>query len=635
VECSRRREPPWTRGKASGGKVRNVSRLARPHNPLALAALAVLLCSPALDLGFQLDDYFIRAALSDPPMFPEWSRSPAHVFAFFDGDPGFNRQARSAGSVPWWTAEDLRLAFFRPLSGLTHWLDFRLWPDHPLLMHAHSLLWLGACVAVAGVLFRQLRLPGAVAGLAGLLFAVDGGHGTPAAWLANRNALVACCFALLSLLAHHRWRLGWRPGIALAPLLLLLGLLGGELAVAAGGYLLGYALFLDRGGWKARALSLVPGAAVGLGWAMAYRALGYGAKHSMLYLDPADPFAFLPALVERGPILFFGQWALPADLHGFLSIAGRRVLWSAAVAVTALVGYLLAPLLRRDAHARFFATGMLLSLVPAAATFPGDRLLVLASFGGAGLLAQWLVAMLESRGAPSNPAPGSRMARLLFWPAIAIHLGLAPLGLLGASDGVRTLGDVAARAAATLPRDDQIAGQHLVLVNAPTAFLSSQSLLVSSFSGGQMPARVHTLGSSTAPMRVRRPDAVSLVIEPRGGYLPSPGSVVRGGEDGPRFFDPSHVFPTFDRLYRGDTRLAVGQRIPLGGLHVEVLSVTPDGRPEAVAFVFDRPLDDPGYRWLQWRGEGYAPFDPPAIGAEVELPGIDVWEGGADGSGPR
>lgn len=598
-----------------------MDRLTRPRHPLLLAALAVALSLPALGLGFQLDDHYLRLALSRPPQDPAWARPASDVFAFFKGDPAFTRQARDHASVPWWTAEELRLAFWRPLSGLTHGLDFSLWPASPAAMHAHSLLWLGACVAAAAVFYRRLELPPAAAGLAGLLFALDDGHGTPAAWIANRNALVASFFALLGLLAHHRWRAeGWRPGALLAPLCLALGLLGGEMALATGGYLLGYALFVDRGTWRARLATLLPGAVVGLGWALLYRGLGYGTRHSVLYVDPlGSPLEFAGALAERGPILFFGQWALPADLHGALSPAARQVLWLAACGLVAGVAALLWPLLRRERTARFLAAGLLLSLVPAAATFPSSRLLFLASLGGAGLLAQWLVA------AWARPAGG--LTRAVAWAAVALHVVLAPLGLLGAASGVELLGQVPTRAAATLPREPGLAGQHLLLVNTPSAFLSAQSLLEHGLSGGPRPARAHVLGSGLGALRVTRLDERRLALRPAGGYLAPPGSVARDGAPVPPPFDQHYILAIFDRLYLGHEGLVAGQRLALGGLAVEVPTLTADGRPAEARFLFEHPLEDPGYRWLEWHAGGYRAFAPPPVGVSVELPPPAVWPG--------
>jgi hypothetical protein len=590
-----------------------LDRLTRPRHPLVLAALAVVLSLPALGLGFQLDDHFLRVALTRPAPDPEWARSPFDVFAFFTGDARFTRHVRDAGSVPWWVADELKLAFWRPLSGLTHGLDFHLWPTSPALMHAHSLAWLGACVALCAVLFRQLALPPAAAALAALVFAIDDAHGTPAAWIANRNALVGTAFSLLCLITHHRWRAqGWRAGALLAPLALLLALLGGEIAVATGGYLLGYALFVDRASPRTRLLSLLPCAGLGLAWALAYRTLGYGTAASTLYVDPGrDPFRFLAALVDRAPLLLFGQWALPADLNGMFSVHAQRVFWVVSLAAAALVAAGLLPLLRREPLARFLGLGMVLSLVPASATFPSNRLLMLAGVGGAGLAGWWM-------------AEAARDGRRFLLAGLgAIHLVLAPFGLLGAAAGVRLLGEVPTRAAATLPKEPGLAAQHLVIVHAPSAFLASQSLLEHALGGGPAPRRAHVLGSGRMPVLVSRTDERTLVLEADGGYLPVAGSVGRDGAP-PAPVDQHHVLGIFDRLYR-DRGFEAGFRVEMAGLGVHVQAVTTDGWPLAVAFRLDQPLEDATYRWLQWRDGGYVPFPVPPVGASVRLPSPEAW----------
>src|SRR6185369_5071046 len=104
--------------------------------------------------------------------------------------------------LPWWSAPDLKLAFCRPLSALSLWLDYRLFPNSPALMHAESLLWFAALLGVVTFLYRRLLAPAWVAGLAALLYAVDPGHAVPVAWLANRNAVFATLFGVLALLAH-------------------------------------------------------------------------------------------------------------------------------------------------------------------------------------------------------------------------------------------------------------------------------------------------------------------------------------------------------------------------------------------------------------------------------------------------
>ena len=149
--------------------------LTHRHFPWIMAALAVLLCSGSLQLGWHADDYMHRAVLTRPGELPGLVQSPLDIFAFIAGDPETNLELKRQGLLPWWSSPELRLCFFRPLSSLTHWMDYRLWPDSPWLMHAHSLLWLGLAVAAAAFLFRRFE-PLPVAGLAALLFAVDDAH---------------------------------------------------------------------------------------------------------------------------------------------------------------------------------------------------------------------------------------------------------------------------------------------------------------------------------------------------------------------------------------------------------------------------------------------------------------------------
>ncbi len=185
-----------------------------------------------------------------------------------------------------------------------------------------------------------------------------------------------------------------------------------------------------------------------------------------------------------------------------------------------------------------------------------------------------------------------------------------------------------ARAARSLPREPIVAGQHLLLVNTPSAFLSSQSLLEHGLAGGPRPALAHVLGSGLGATQVSRPDVHSLLVRPEGGYLAPPGSVGRNSSSGPAAFDQHHILAIFDRLYRGHGGFRAGQRLALGGLEVQVPALTGDGRPAEARFVFERPLEDAGYRWLQWRAGGYAPFTPPPVGAVVELPPVEVWPAG-------
>ena len=582
------------------------------------------LCAPSLWLGLQNDDHILRAVLSDPPLDPEWTRTPIDAFSFVNGDEELIRKAVEESRIPWWTHPRLQLAFLRPITGLSHWIDFRVWPELPWLMHVQSLLWFAGAVIAAASFYRRLLLPAWVAGLAGLLFALDDAHGLPAVWIANRNASIGVFFGLLALIAHDRWRReGWKPGACLAPVALLAGLLAGEIALAAGGYLLAYALFLDTGSWRHRLTSLIPAGVVGATWWGAYRAMGFGASGSGVYIDPgADPFVFVTAVVERAPILLFGQWVLPAGLHNMLSLEAGHFVWLVALLLIVVIAALLLPILKREMVARFFALGMILSLVPACATFPDDRLLYFAGFGGMGLLAQFLAAIWQR----VEWVPSSRIRRLPLqfacWVSIVIHLVFAPLALAMTTNTVRTFGTFINRAAWSLPSDPGVADQTVLIVNSPTAFISIYGPLVQAFNGRPIPGHTLILGSGIYPTTISRPAANSIAIRPDGGYLVEPGRPRPGHEATQPPFHPAYFHQMLDHLYRDATPMRVGDRILYGGAEVEIAEVTEDGRPIEIWAHFDVELEDPSLRWLEWRNGVYVAFELPAVGESVVLPEV-------------
>ena len=102
-------------------------------------------------------------------------------------------------------------------------------------MHLHSVTWFACLVWLIALLYQCLIGIPFVAGLAVLLYALDDAHGAPVAFLANRNAVVAATFGVLSVWLHDRWRRnGWSPGAMLSPLAFLAALLGGESGAATG-----------------------------------------------------------------------------------------------------------------------------------------------------------------------------------------------------------------------------------------------------------------------------------------------------------------------------------------------------------------------------------------------------------------
>ena len=170
-----------------------------------LAACAVSI--PTLSSGVVLDDWTQRAMVRGNLNAEWWD-----LFSFGGSSPEQTRAMVQEGALPWYTAPDLRLRFFRPLSSLLIVVDTKLFGDTIWPMHLHSVLWYLALTAVAAAFFRR-QVP-KVAWLAALLFAVDDAHTVPVSWLANRNAVVA---VLSSSSGSTRTCAGTRGGGRAAP----------------------------------------------------------------------------------------------------------------------------------------------------------------------------------------------------------------------------------------------------------------------------------------------------------------------------------------------------------------------------------------------------------------------------------
>lgn len=574
--------------------------VAQPRALGLLVLLGVALASPSLATGVIADDRLHELLLRGQPGIPGLAPKHVDLFHFANGDPALTQKLMNHGVFPWWTDRHVVLAFLRPIAGATHWLDHRLWPGLPALMHLQSLLWLALLLATAGLVYRTFSPTPGAALLALLLLAIDDAHAPAVSWIANRSLTIAMLFVLLALLAHDRARrAGGRRRPWLGPALLGTGLLAGEAALTGAGYLLAYALFLDKGSLRSRLASLVNYALVIAAWRAAYVYLGYGASGSGVYLDPgAEPLVFARAALTRIPVLLLGTFGLPwSDLWDayplFLPALRPIVLGLALVTAVALV-MLLRPLLRSSPSARFWSLGCVLSLVPSAATFPHDRLLLGTTIGAMGALSELFL----------HSTPGGRPVRRLLVGALGVvHLLLAPVLLAYRSATAAHLDAVLWQADESIPKTKDLSGKTLVIVNPPLAPFASFFPIYRAAVGLPRPRRFLWLATGVSELHIRGVDSKTLSVRPQLGYLT----------------DPSQL------MLRSLTRpFVTGEKVTLDEATFEIVEVTPDGRPAEVVVHFERDLSDPHLLFLHWGTHGYVPFDVPGPGATVVVPRADL-----------
>jgi hypothetical protein len=566
--------------------------LTSPRWQAAFIGLGVLLCAPSLTTGFVADDWFQKLRLEGRPI-DGMSKDPLDLFTFADGVPEHMHRLVDAGFFPWWADPEAKLTLLRPITAWTHALDHLLWPESPAAAHLQSLVWFALALMAAAWVYRSL-LPARAAGLAILLMAVDDAHGQTVGWISNRNAVVAFALALPAIALHHRWRsAGWRPGAILAPLCLLAGLLSGEAAIAVVGYLVAYALHVDRGTWASRAVSLVPTAAVVLAWHIPYAAHGFGAAHSGIYFDPAhDLKPFWSALPLRAAALLASEFAFPRSdysvMYQYMSPLLGVVMAVVAVLTVIATTFVFLPFLREDRTSRMLGTGLLLATIPLCTTFPSDRLLFFVSLGAMGLVAQYLC------------ASGGRLHKLVAGTYVAIHLIASPPVLALRSRFGAEMDASMQRTLDSIPSDPT---KTVIIANAPTDLLTGYLQATREARHEPHPEHIRWLSTTTAPVELVREDSQTVLVRPEGGFVSQLGT----------------------QLVRNPERpMPVGTVVQLTGMTVTVTATTPQGRPTEARVRFDRPLEDPSYVWLQWGVKSYVPFQPPAVGGQVTLQPVDM-----------
>jgi len=576
--------------------------IERPRAPLRIAALAVLLLLPCIATGLALDDYVLALKSEPVTRMAALPSEPLSLFTFTTGDPAQNaRLMDEAALLPWWSEPKHLNAFLRPLSALTHVLDFRAWPDLPWLMHLHSIAWYALLILVLGSVYRALEPSGTVAcGLALLIYAVDDAHGATVGWIANRNALLSVALALPSLTAHHRAVTFKQPGL-IAPLWLALGLFAGESAFCVLGYLCAYALHMDPRSRRQRLLSLVPYVLLFIGHRVLYRVLGLGSFGSAAYHEPLrEPLEYLLTLAYNLPVLVSAQLFLPLADLGFWSDASVRVpLWILSVLSLAACAHFAAPLWRRERVLRFWTTGMLLAAAIVSASLPGERLLLAVGFGAAPLIARLL---LEARIlSPEISLPHSAW-RGYISALIALHLIVAPLLMPVRASMYHVVASVSARLDRSLGADPSIRDQTVVVLNAPLNIFLSYLQIARAWRDEPRPGHLYWLSTASSDTHVTRTAADELTIEQTEGFL----------------FRPE------DTHYRADLRsLRSSAVIERPGMRIQILENKPDGRPARVRFQFAAPLEAAQYDLRVFRGGELVPFLPGAVGRRVTLPAED------------
>lgn len=585
----------------------------------ALVLLGMLLVMPSINAGLSMDDFLHWSVLTEGERIKVHPGSPWGLFHFLTGDVAQNQALKASGELMWWAADDLRTSFWRPLSEVTHWIDYRLWPRSPAVMHLHSVLWLGGLIYLMARLYRQLD-PGSPTRthLAVLFFATSSLHLTAVAWIAARNQLVSACFMVACVGAFHLWRTrGSLRHRWLALGLFVAALLSAEAGLATLGYLVAHVLVYRApeatlpaapGRWRLRAADLLRALAPFLLtvvlWRIAHTAMGYGSSGSGFYIDPAsDPLRFAGLLLERMPALLMAQLlGVSSATLGLLS-STQQTLYAVAALAVVTVAWLVARAygLWTLPLARFLGLGALLSLVPMCASVPTDRLLLSAEIGLCGLLAMLLMQALAWHRLHRGWL--AMAAKFFIGLVMLVHLVILPLQNVTTSAlRKHVVAPASSHDALSLPDASQDPHARMILLNPPLGSMAAYYPAVRRYHGVSNPRSIQALAHGMYGLSLHRIDARTLELRAPGGKS---------------FMDD------FSRDVR--TRpFKVGERIRAGRMHAVVTALSAEGMPTAVRFQFDSPAGGPPWRFYAWSEAGYVPYVLPAPGQSATLPAPDL-----------
>jgi hypothetical protein len=600
--------------------------LAQRQLPILLAIGAILVMLPALKTGLFADDLMQRPLelrpgqlpprMHDTGMLPPDSGSFSTVLFDLFGlnrDPHYLALMKDYGALTWWTPDNLKLSLCRPVAAFTHWLDYQIFPDSPALMHANNIAWFAAVVFLVALVYRKLMGAGAVAGLAALLFLLDGYTYFPVLFVANRGFIMALFFGLLCLYEHHQWRsLKSRSALLLSALFLALSVFAEEGGAQTFLFIVAYALVLEPGSWRQKALTLLPSLLVLILWRTIYVLSGYGLSHlGPFYIDPLDePCRFARELLPRLMQVLGGQltgvppeiwFAVKPSLHpAVVALYGVFV-----VAVLAIV----LPWVRRDKMAAFWFAGMLLAAIPESSLVPISKNFGFVAIGAYGLIASFVAAAISHR------LPEWRAYRILAWTACTVLLLAHVPGQIAGRIATAKVGALFFARINQPPRDwPDIENQNVIAINFPVPLISGYVPGYKAYYHQPLPRTVRALAPAGTGLTVQRTDDRTLVIRSQGPDLFSCDDV------GPAHI--AYVFSTCNLLLAAP-ECKTGDRYDLNGLTVEVLESDAAGRPSCVAFRFDTSLDSPAFCWLAWDWRTYSAkaFKMPAIGQSVTLAG--------------
>jgi hypothetical protein len=542
--------------------------------------LGMLLSLPSLFSGYIADDHLMIQNVIDNS--PYIKQPVLEYFTLISSDTEA-AYYRDKGIVGWWTPDQFRIKFFRPLACLVHAAYLKFFPNTPALMHLSLIILYGILILITALLLKRFSSSALVTGSGLLLFAVNDTHAYTAGWISGHNTLLSCIFGYAAILFFDKWyRNKWKAGYVYTILLFILSLISSEGGLALTGYLFSYTIFLFTGKIGSRIKTLTPFILISAAYLLFYSIHHYGVIGSDIYIEAsAFPIFTLYTIINNTIVLTVSQ------LLSFppLGLVLGSSIWGEIAALIILVslGFVFRKFFFRNRKALFFGVGMTLSIIPFTLSGTQDRVLLWAGFGAAGLLAEFCAYQLDT--ISKNKFQSITGKIVLFNNVFLSLLFYIPILFFFL---------IIENSAGTIEKT--VKNQNTIVFNSPMDIFFMYPAALRTEKREKWPEHVHCLYNGADTLIITRTGEKTLQARVPDGW----------------FLTAMERFSRADRFkFRQD------DTINLSLMDIAIVKVTPDGRPETVDFTVKAELNE--IAWMKWEGNGPVPCTIPELGQEMRI----------------
>jgi hypothetical protein len=567
----------------------------------------------------QLEDAGFKTAAHQ-----SWISQLSYAFHFFNHDLKSLQPQRDYGNIPWWGSEAGKMHPFRPLAGLTHWLDYQVFDLDIVGIQWHSLAYFLLFALISWGFYQKWLCHTSLALLCTALLIFDMSMTTNWQWIAARNAYLSLGLGIGSLLCYENWRSSQNYlSAASSVVLFLLSVLAAEAAVALLGYFGAYALTQDKKGWLKGCLAVIPFIVVVILWRSYYNAYGFGSTDIGLYVDPGrDPIAFTVQLVKTYPIICLSLISGVDGVISALSLQTRAWIYCGAWALMVLFLLMIKNLIKRDKSVQYMLLGSMISVIPYATSFnPSARSTTFVSLGFFYVLTKWLWhELLHERGAARKIAGGAILLVFLFIPVLT-SLANAWNALPVHYVDDRFYSNIA-------PALQENPDRSLVVINHGNPSQLYYLPYSWAFTDKILPQRIQSLAPGLSTFKIRRISGTQYQItSPNGLVLNQNDSMVPINTPAEPAFSIKYAYRLSQGLFTDPNTIWPRGKVAHGaGMRVEI---NRDAEGQAtvltVEFTDSESADNKLWQWYNWADRKYYLMEPLAIGEEREFSGpMDV-----------